>query len=156
MNYERIEEQQSNLLTSEYDEAFDELEQTYDQFLRQQGELQTVKDVPERLKAMEKSALDVYELGLTDSSISYSQRRQVADKVLEITGVIDKNKGKDNSGNTFVFSDKFADKFMKVAEKMQNSFVIEEDGVNNEQQNRIRDVSRTEQRLFNTDEAKRS
>lgn len=126
MDYEKIEQQQQTLLPSEYEEKADELELTYEDYLREKGEITEVKPVDQRLKQMEKSALDVYEQGLTDPTIQFSQRRQVADKVLEITGVIDKNKGKEgNNGNTFVFSDKFAEKFMKVAEKFQTSFELE-------------------------------
>jgi len=136
MDYDLIEKQQESLLPSEYEERLDELEQTYSDFVRSKGEITEIKPIEDRLKAMEKSALDVYEQGLTDPSINFNQRRQVADKVLEITGVIDKNKTKDNQGNTFVFSDKFAEKFMKVAEKFQGSFVSESETNDN-----MRDVS---------------
>lgn len=132
MDYESIEKQQESLLPSEFDQLEEELSLTYDEYLREKGEITEVKPVSDRLKQMEKSALDVYEQGLTDPSIQFSQRRQVADKVLEITGVIDKNKDKGNSGNTFVFSDKFAEKFMKVAERFQNTFEIEDSDSYNE------------------------
>lgn len=128
MDYDKIEEQQEETLPSEYEEKEDELRETYQDYLKRNGYVQDWKSEDERLDQMKHDALSLYEEGLNNGNIPFGQRRQVADKVLEITGVIPSKKDKENGGNTFVFSEKFAERFMNVAEKMKDSMNIEETG----------------------------
>jgi t-SNARE complex subunit (syntaxin) len=122
LDYDEIEQQQQQDLPSEFEDNEMDLQRSYDDYLQEQGELLPVKSIDERFNKMKNDALAVYEQGLNDSSIAFSQRRQVADKVLEITGVIKKDRTSDGPGNTFIFSDNFAERLLQVAEKVKNNF----------------------------------
>lgn len=138
MDYERIENQQEDDLPSEYEDNEESLRESYQEFLKRQGYLTETKTEEERFEKLKKDAISLYETALTDNSIPFGQRRQVADKVLEITGVI-KPKN-DGGGNTFVFSDSFGEKFLNIAEKMQNRLSDIDIEKENEDENEIRDT----------------
>lgn len=119
--YDETEEMQKGMLPSEED--MDELESStaliesnhrYVEALKANGIIRPELPREERMEKMEDDALRVYEEGLNNPNIQFRDRKAVADKVLEIRGVI--NKQKDTStggGNTFVFSN---DAALSIAE----------------------------------------
>lgn len=147
MDYDKIEEQQEDILPSEYEERSQELRETYQEYLKRTGAVEEEKSQDERFEQLKKDAISLYEQALRDNNIPFGQRRQVADKVLEITGVI-KTKTQESNGNVFVFSDDFGEKFLDVAKKMKSRLSSKEDG--NEESdndgNRERDVTPSSKR----------
>ena len=116
-----VEQRQASELPSEVEQLEPIIRKDYKDYVLATGKPAEEQPAMERVKNMEKLALNVYEEGLTSGNVPFSQRKQVADKVLEITGVIKKDKGSDNGGNTFVFSDDFAKKFLQAASKVSTS-----------------------------------
>lgn len=123
LSYDTIEQQQAADLPSEVDQFEPVIRHQYREYALQNATDADERPAMIRIKEMERKALDVYDEGLTNSEVPYNQRRQVADKVLEITGVIDKGKGGSDGGNTFVFGDSFADKFVAAAERIGSSLI---------------------------------
>lgn len=119
--YTAVEQQQQQALPSEVDQYEPVIRQEYADYIAKEAKEVDRRPVKDRIKDMERLALDVYEEGLINEDIAYNQRRQVADKVLEITGVIDKKGTLTSGGNTFVFSDRFAEKFMQTANKLRSA-----------------------------------
>ena len=123
-SYSTIEDQQAADLLSEVDQFEPIIRKDYHDFALTTARLASTKVAKERIQDMESMALDVYEEGLTSHEVPYNQRRQVADRVLEITGIIDKTKGLGQQGNTFVFSDGFAEKFLAAAGKVADGLPV--------------------------------
>jgi hypothetical protein len=125
--YEKIEQRTANDLLSEVEQLEPIIRKDYaDHVLATAPEVDK-RPAETRIQEMESRALDVYEEALSNKDVPFNQRRAVADKVLEITGVIDTSKGKGESGNTFVFSDTFAQKFLNAAGKVSDALRVVSD-----------------------------
>lgn len=129
---EDIEHYQEEQLVGEGEEdtsAIITLGEKYIEELRESGIIRDTLKPDDRWAKMEDDAMRVYEEGLNQATIPFKLRKSVADKVLEIRGIIKKPGDRSNgsTSNTYVFSPEATSRIFDSLGAMNNNMRIVND-----------------------------